>query len=526
MSILSHRGYSIPLKNTDEAVIAHHKANLTIVPYVEKEEYASFVQPIKIYQQTAKRLYMPRHYGMANLGEPDKDKLTTKDYPKIDNLKITKPPRPHQIPVIQKCLKDINRIGGGVISLACGMGKTYLALYFCCQFKVKTLVVCHTTSLMLQWKDRIMEFVPRAKIGIVQQSKCEVEDSDIIIASLKTVALKDYPPKTFESVGLVVWDEIHLMVTNLFSKAFPKLSTKYAIGLSATPNRKDRCETIFQYYIGPILYVLKRKQNNKIIARCVTLLMDRDQLPLKYNRFGKVMYTSTLVRIVKDECRIARIVDMIIDFASDGRKVLVLSEYVDHLRKIKALLKKKIATLKDNCKSKLKKLYLDFSYDLYIGEMNSSQRQATEQKDVILGTYKLASVGMDIPTLNTLILASPRKEIEQSVGRILRKESDSKHKPLIVDIIDNHGIFIAQARVRKKFYRKYGYTLEHIQMLPDGHVKSKRVVSTKLKDDDKSTSIVKSFAQKRSLPETVDSQSSSEEDSREIKGLQIESDSE
>lgn len=54
-------------------------------------------------------------------------------------------------------------------------------------------------------------------------------------------------------------------------------------------------------------------------------------------------------------------------------------------------------------------------------------------------------------------MVSPRKEIEQSVGRILRKQkSEAGFSPLIVDIIDNHGVFKSQALERKKFYKQYG----------------------------------------------------------------------
>ena len=117
---------------------------------------------------------------------------------------------------------------------------TYMSLYVASTLSVKTMVVCHTTSLMNQWAERIAQFLPTARIGVVQQAVAEVDDVDIIIASLKTLALKDFGKGFFNSVGLVVWDEIHLMCTNTFSKAFPKCAVKYNLGLSATPFRKDR----------------------------------------------------------------------------------------------------------------------------------------------------------------------------------------------------------------------------------------------------------------------------------------------
>lgn len=768
-SILSHRGYSLPLTALTDEKLIKCKQDLTIIPYVEKAEYSYGVVPIKLYTLTDKRIYMPRHYGLNNFGAPETDKLTTIEYPIRSRLSTNLKPQPHQIPIMEKVTKDLKETYGGVISIYCGGGKclgkntkvmmydgtlkkvqhvkvgdvlmgddsgprnvlslargremmydispkkgekfgnsyiineshilslkrgnepidislmdylretkstavlvgykvpvtfpykevpndpynvgywlalsdkkhipevykynsrdvqlkvlagfidanvganidakgtkkyifhrrkmckdivyicnslgfsaftkktsaytkknpftkktspftkkpckykvsikggklkdlplrydsisleedvddeelltsaiyvtrlkvddyygfeidgnhrfllgdfqvthnTALAIMLACTLKVKTLVVCHTTSLMNQWKERIEEFVPAAKIGIVQQSVTEVSGKDIVIASLSSVAQKTYKKDEFDSVGFVVWDEIHLMCTNLFSNAFTKLTTKHSIGLSATPYRKDKCDVIFNNHIGPVLYTLKREKNETIVAKCVKLLLPEESIEVVYDRRGKPQYTTTVISVVNNPCRTARIVDMIIEYVTQGRKVLVLSEYIKHLRDIRTQIGKRIIELKNDPINTVRINFikaLDFTYDLYIGEMKTDARKDSEQKDVILGTYKLASVGMDIPKLNTLILASPRKEIEQSVGRILRKESSIKvqHKPLIVDIIDNNGLFVNQSNIRKLFYKKYGYTIEHINMLPDGNIKSKRVISTLLLDD-------------------------------------------
>ena len=256
--------------------------------------------------------------------------------------------------------------------------------------------------------------------------------------------------------------------------------------------------------------MLKRAKNNKIIAQCITLLIPENEINLKYNYRGKIMYTSSLANVLYNPKRTNRIVEIIVEHALKGRKILVLGEYIKHLKDImKGVIKReeeesrKIADKKGRKEAKpvldkfmpllpseLKNIVLNyvkrdietpaFTYGLYIGEMKNEARKESETKDVILGTYKLASVGMDIPHLNTLIMASPRKEIEQSVGRILRKEDDAAAvKPLIIDIIDNHGIFANQSRVRKRFYKEYGYTIEYLRMKPvTGEITSKRVVRT------------------------------------------------
>jgi len=350
--------------------------------------------------------------------------------------------------------------GGAIMSVPCGFGKTCCALKMAFDLGVRTAIVCHTTDLMLQWAERIDDFFKGARIGIVQQSKCEIEDKDFVICSLKTLALKDFPKNTFRSIGLAVWDEVHLMATNLFSNGFPKLTTRFSIGLSATPFRKDKCEIIFQHFIGPISVYLKRPKNERTEVNC--LHYTNDKVVIKYNKWGKINYTSTTVLLCANEKRNEMIKGILIDLANDGRTILVLSEYIKHL---KTLHSKLTQFLNEHPE-------FNFTVGLYIGAMNNDERKVSQECDIILGTYKLASVGMDIPALNTLVLASPRKEIEQSVGRILRKEQG--FHPLIIDVIDDCSLFKSQSRIRKNFYREYGYTIMLIKLDVNGKEISRR----------------------------------------------------
>ena len=82
-----------------------------------------------------------------------------------------------------------------------------------------------------------------------------------------------------------------------------------------------------------------------------------------------------------------------------------------------------------------------------------------EEQDVIFATYSMASEALDIPSLNTLILITSRKNVEQSVGRILRR-NDHEVQPLIVDIVDNLKVFINQGYCRRRFYKSLKYNIE------------------------------------------------------------------
>ena len=100
----------------------------------------------------------------------------------------------------------------------------------------------------------------------------------------------------------------------------------------------------------------------------------------------------------------------------------------------------------------------------YVGGTKRIELKLAEEKQIILGTYAMASEGMDIPSLNTILLATPKTDVEQSVGRIFRQKKEERtHIPLIIDVVDN-GIacFKRQGYQRKRFYRKNGYQIQSI----------------------------------------------------------------
>jgi len=79
----------------------------------------------------------------------------------------------------------------------------------------------------------------------------------------------------------------------------------------------------------------------------------------------------------------------------------------------------------------------------------------------LLGTYAMASEAMNIKTLNTMLMASPRKKIEQSTGRILRTQKDDREvDPLIIDIVDSHDVYKGQWSKRRAYYKKCAYKIE------------------------------------------------------------------
>jgi hypothetical protein len=71
--------------------------------------------------------------------------------------------------------------------------------------------------------------------------------------------------------------------------------------------------------------------------------------------------------------------------------------------------------------------------------------------------------GFDVPSLNTLLMATPRPDIDQVVGRILRTEKKGRTvHPVIIDIVDPQ--FRRQFGQRNSLYKKREYKVTKMQM--------------------------------------------------------------
>ena len=92
----------------------------------------------------------------------------------------------------------------------------------------------------------------------------------------------------------------------------------------------------------------------------------------------------------------------------------------------------------------------------YVGGMKNEKLKESETKEVILATFSMAQEALDIKTLSTLILATPKTDVTQAVGRILRIKHE---KPVVVDIVDPHATFANQWKKRRAYYTSQGYTI-------------------------------------------------------------------
>lgn len=456
---LSRQGYSIKKDDLSQEELQTVKELLTVQASVSPK-YAEASGSFSVFGENATKIYVPRFWGVEHFGEPKKNKLFKKGKPIGESIDINFKGsiRPAQEPVANSYLEKVKDGQGGIITLHCGGGKTVTTLYLISQIKKKTLVVVHKTFLMNQWKERIQEFLPTAKIGYLQGSIVDIYKKDIVIGMLQSISMKDYPKKIFEDFGLVVFDECHHLGAEVFSKALCKSASPYTLGLSATPNRKDGLSKVFIWYLGNFVYKAKKNRDEGVDVKMYYYINDDPS----YSKEA-ISYTNKIItpKMINNICYCKRRNDLIISLLpkliKKKRNILILSDRIKQLEYLgKMIDKNDIAT-----------------YGYYLGGMKQKDLDESETKDIMLGTYNMVSEGFDCKRLNTLILASPRSDAEQSVGRILRLQPKQRTiKPLVIDIGDVFSIYVSQIHKRLCLYEKEGYDITGY-MVDDNLVKIK-----------------------------------------------------
>jgi superfamily II DNA or RNA helicase len=94
----------------------------------------------------------------------------------------------------------------------------------------------------------------------------------------------------------------------------------------------------------------------------------------------------------------------------------------------------------------------------YIGGMCQDELKKSEKKQVILASYTMCSEGLNIPSLNAEFLITPKTDVVQIVGRILRANHAYSH-PIIYDFVDSHGLFQRQWMKRRAYFKKQNYKI-------------------------------------------------------------------
>lgn len=425
-------------------LLAKVREELTVKPTVNTEYGNKPVEAYPLYRENDTHMSVPRFYGQSRFGHAEAAFAALKERPRLESDVIVL--RPQQREVVDATLAQLRSTGGGVLALATGFGKTLICLHIISQLRLKTLIVVHKSFLMQQWRERIRQFLPRATIGTIQGPVVDVADKDIVIGMLQSLSMKSYASEVFAEFGMLACDECHHVAAEVFCRALPKVVVPYTLGLSATVERKDGLTDVIHWFLGDVAYKVDRNDaaNQVHVKQVFYHSEDPRYLEERRNYRGAVMLPTMLNNVVAHAPRNRAIVRDILELAREpGRQTMVLSDRLAHLDELKRALEAQApATL---------------TTGYYTGRQKPHELKASERADVIFATRAMSAEGLDIPSLNALIFATPAGDVVQACGRILRKQHAVS--AIIVDYVDGFSVFYGQARKRKAFYQKAGYVV-------------------------------------------------------------------
>ena len=104
---------------------------------------------------------------------------------------------------------------------------------------------------------------------------------------LQSLSMKDYSDKLFKDFGLTIYDEVHHIGAEVFSRVLFRNVTQYSLGLSATMKRKDGLSKVFKMFLGEVVVKKVRKGEDNVLVKAIEYYHEDEE-------FSRVALNCTL----------------------------------------------------------------------------------------------------------------------------------------------------------------------------------------------------------------------------------------
>lgn len=361
-----------------------------------------------------------------------------------------------QMRVVGETMNMVCEGRSGTIQAPTGFGKTVVGCMAIYAAHCRTLIVVTKEDIIEQWTDSLQSFLNLEphEIGIWRGDQVPTKAHKVVVALVQSVSKGPdrYGPDAYKDFGMVICDEVHRMGAETFSQTMWWLSSRIRLGLSATPERKDGREIVFKMHIGEVeVTATMEVMIPKILVAKSGWKVPRNKFgePIKH-KVGRTRHLNPMFENYKPRN------DLIERFVrasvAKGRIVMVFCDSISHIDLLGEILG-------------------DLDVGKYYGLANYSgkaaekkaQREAAKNAQVILCTAGFAGEATNIPWADTAVLAVPKADVVQIVGRI-RREYEGKKFPVVLDITDSDSpVFKAYARKREKWYKSLNCQIVNLQ---------------------------------------------------------------
>jgi len=403
--ILQQDGYDISINDTRE-----YEMDYTLEPVTE-DSYADYVWP-------------PKH---PVAGTP----IMLRDY---------------QVDVINNFLKNPQSMQ----EVATGAGKTLITavLSHRCEAHGRTVIIVPNKSLVTQTEDDYINmgldvgvyYGDRKEFGKTH-TICTWQSLNILLKNTKNASAEVTIGEFLEGVVCIMVDEVHMAKADALKTLLTGVMSHIPIrwGLTGTVPKEDFESVSIVCSLGPVTNKISAKelQDKGVLAQCnvnVLQLLDVTE----YEN-----YQSELKYLLEQKDRLDYIAGLITNIKESGN-TLILVDRINAGKELESRIPGSVF-VSGGTKAQERKDHYDEVAD------------ATGK--VIIATYGVAAVGINIPRIFNLVLLEPGKSfvrVIQSIGRGIRKAEDKDHVQ-IWDITSTCKFAKRHLTKRKAFYREASY---------------------------------------------------------------------
>ncbi len=361
----------------------------------------------------------------------------------------------------KEAVKALKKTDIGVLVAPPGFGKTVVGCALIAERQVSTLVLVHRQPLLDQWKESMIKFLglnPK-DIGILGGT-IKKTTGKLDLMMLQTLTRRGDLREIAGCYSHVIIDECHHIPAVSFEGVLKQLPARYVLGLTATPHRKDGLEAILFQQCGPVRHEIVSADEGEL-EKTVTIFETGYRSPSEVG--PKPAYHVLIHSLVNDAERNNRIATDVVKALSAKQFPLLISDRKEHLDTLTT----GVETLAKSEPSLTQLAVARLDGDVSLKERRLALERIREIRSqglplLVVATAPLIGEGVDLPELDTLVLATPLSfegRMVQYAGRLHRLVEGKTHVRIVDYVDSSNAMLLNMYRNRVKAYHKMGYEI-------------------------------------------------------------------